>query len=97
MSDRPTIRHVVFFSARDRSDIPRIVAGLEVLADIPAARHFEVRRNLGSDPISPDMDVVVYAEFDSIADLEAYRAHPLYQKSIDIVRPLRDQRIAVDF
>lgn len=97
MTDRPNIRHVVFFSARDRADIPQIIAGLELLGAIPEARHFEVRRNLGSDRISPGVDVIVYAEFDDAAALDAYRNHPLYQQSIDIVRPLRDQRFVADF
>lgn len=97
MTIRPAIRHVVLFSARDRADIPRIVAGLQILADIPHTQAFEVRRNAQSDALSTEADVVVYAEFATTGDLAAYRAHPLYQKSIDIVRPLRDMRIVADF
>ncbi|MEL6685461.1 MAG: Dabb family protein, partial [Pseudomonadota bacterium] len=37
MTNRPTLRHVVFFSAKDKVDIPRIVEGLELLAGIPHA------------------------------------------------------------
>ena len=29
--------------------------------------------------------------------LAAYKAHPIYQESIDIVRPLRDMRVPADF
>ena len=44
-----------------------------------------------------DPDFIVYAEFADQKALDAYKAHPLYQKSISIVRPLRSMRIAADF
>jgi hypothetical protein len=97
LSDRPTLRHVVFFSAKDKADLPQIVAGLELLADIPDAKLFEVRQNTQSDALSREVDVIVYAEFESAAALAAYKAHPLYEASIKAVRPLRDMRIAADF
>ena len=46
------IRHIVFFSARDKADIPAIVSGLSKLGDIPHSRHFEVRLNGKVDPVS---------------------------------------------
>lgn len=97
MSDRPPLRHVVFFSAKDKADIPRIIAGLELLSGIPHPRAFEVRQNTQSDALSSEVDVIVYAEFDSAAALAAYKADPLYEASIKAVRPLRDMRIAADF
>jgi hypothetical protein len=87
----------VFFSAKDKADIPRIIAGLNILAGIPHSRVFEVRENTQSDALSSEVDVIVYAEFDSADALVAYKAHPLYEASIKAVRPLRDQRIAADF
>ena len=97
MTNRPTLRHVVFFSAKDKADIPRILAGLELLADIPHSSAFEVRQNTQSDALSSEVDVVVYAEFTSAEELAAYKSHPLYEASIKAVRPLRDMRIAADF
>ena len=97
VTHRPAIRHIVFFSAREKADVPRIVAGLRLLQDIPQAQSLEVHENTKSDSWSTDVDVVVYAEFASQDDLAAYRAHPLYQRAIEIVRPLRDMRIAADF
>ncbi|WP_333683444.1 Dabb family protein [Pontibaca methylaminivorans] len=97
MSDRPAIRHVVFFSAKDKADIPRIVEGLGQLADIPHAQFFEVRRNSRSDAHSTEVDVIVYAEFASAEDLAAYKAHPIYENSTATVKPLRELRIAADF
>lgn len=97
VTPRPLIRHVVFFSARDKADVPKIVAGLELLSGIPHSTTFEVRTNGQHDALSSEIDVVVYAEFDSEAALAAYKADPLYEASIKAVRPLRDIRIAADF
>ena len=76
MSQRPAIRHVVFFSAKDPADVARIIEGLSLLADIPHSDVFEVRRNIRDDALSGEADVVVYAEFASAEALTAYKAHP---------------------
>lgn len=94
---RSFIRHVVFFTAKDPADLTRIREGLSMLGDIPHARVFEVVENRRVDGISSEVDVVVYAEFEDAAAHAAYKAHPIYQASIDLVRPLRDLRIAADF
>ncbi|AMW34010.1 Dabb family protein [Haematospirillum jordaniae] len=91
------IRHVVLFSAKDPAYLPAIKEGLEILAGIPGAHNFEVCYNTKRDTLSREMDVVVYCEFDSLEDLDAYKQHPLYEESIRRVRPLRDQRVAADF
>lgn len=92
------IRHIVFFSVADASDKDTVFAGLNLLRDIPSLQHFEVGQNERLDQIGgEEPDFVVYAEFATTADFEAYKAHPLYQKSIEIVRPLREMRIAADY
>ena len=91
------IRHVVFFSSKKTDDIDRIVDGLSMLAEIPSVKHFEVSRNRNEDRFGNDVDIVVYAEFENEAALSAYRAHQIYQDCIDVVRPLREMRIAADF
>lgn len=97
MTKRPALRHVVFFSAKDKADVPRIVAGLQILSAIPHPTYFEVRQNRQQDALSSEVDVIVYAEFDNQEALAAYKAHPLYEESIKAVRPLREIRIAADF
>jgi hypothetical protein len=97
MSDRSFIRHVVLFSAKNANDVDRIVDGLSMLSAIPYARTFEVVKNSRVDALSGEVDVVVYAEFETDADLQAYKSHQIYQDAIDVVRPLRDIRIAADF
>ncbi|MBN8939883.1 MAG: Dabb family protein [Rhizobiales bacterium] len=91
------IRHIVLFSAKDKADIDGIVDGLSCLTRIPHARHLEVARNQKTDQLGNDIDVVVYGEFDSQAELTAYKAHPLYEEAIRLARPLRELRLAADF
>ena len=91
------IRHIVFFRAKDPADREAIFQGLSLLTGIPDKLRLEVSRNMLVDAISPDgPDFVVYGEFADAAQLAAYKAHPLYLRSISIVRPLRDMRIAAD-
>ena len=91
------IRHIVFFTARDPKDLGEIRAGLETLGTIPYSTHFEVGENLHADTLTgAEVDLVVYAEFETEADLAAYKAHPVYEEAIRRVRPLREMRIAAD-
>ncbi|SFQ22785.1 Stress responsive A/B Barrel Domain [Bradyrhizobium sp. Ghvi] len=91
------IRHIVFFSAKDEAHIDQIIEGLSLLATIPHARRLEVARNRKTDQLGKEIDIVVYGEFDSEAELAAYKAHDLYQESIKRVRPLRELRFAADY
>ncbi|OHV75638.1 Dabb family protein [Rhizobium sp. LCM 4573] len=91
------IRHIVFFTARSDEDRNAVLAGLSLLTEIPHARLLEIGSNAKTDQLGNAVDFVVYGEFDDEAALIAYKAHPLYQKSIDRVRPLREMRIAADY
>jgi hypothetical protein len=91
------IRHIVLFTAKDKTHIDKIVEGLSVLTAIPHARRLEIARNRKTDQFGNDIDVVVYGEFDNEMELAAYKAHHLYQESIRRVRPLREKRFAADY
>ncbi|MTI18466.1 Dabb family protein [Rhodobacteraceae bacterium RKSG542] len=92
------IRHIVFFTVKEARDYERVYEGLCVLKTNPHAAHIEIGKNLKTDAISNEtVDFVVYGEFENKAALDAYKAHETYQQSIDIVRPLRELRIAADF
>ncbi len=92
-----TIRHIVFFSAQDKTKIPAILAGLQELAKIPHSDVFEVRENIKGDQWSREVDVIVYGEFANEDALAAYKADPIYEHATSVVKPLRDIRIAADF
>ncbi|WP_274424539.1 Dabb family protein [Chelativorans sp. YIM 93263] len=91
------IRHIVFFSARERENVLRIADELNALGQIPHSDFFEVGLNRRIDQLSGEVDVVVYGEFRDQAALDAYKAHPIYEETIKRVRPLRELRVAADF
>lgn len=91
------IRHIVFFTAQNDSNIKAIRDGLQMLTGIPHAQHLEIAFNRKSDPNSKEVDVVVYGEFADDAALAAYKAHETYAEAIRQVKPLRELRFAVDY
>lgn len=90
------IRHIVMFNAENPEDEDTIFEGLKALETIPGNWKLEVRRNLKTDRLGNDIDVVVYGEFADEAALKEYKSHPIYAETIKVVRPLRDLRIAAD-
>ncbi|WP_353641063.1 Dabb family protein [Mesorhizobium sp. WSM2239] len=90
------IRHIVFFSAKRREDVEAVRTGLSRLAAIPHSSRFEVSLNTKVDPLSDEVDVVVYAEFPDAEALAAYKADPIYAEATREVRPLRELRYSAD-
>ncbi|WP_416795927.1 Dabb family protein [Ciceribacter azotifigens] len=91
------IRHIVLFTVPKHEDLEAVLDGLSILTGIPAATRLEIATNMKADRFDDGIDIVVYGEFEDEAALAAYHAHPLYQASIDRVRPLRDKRFAGDY
>lgn len=91
------IRHIVFFTVPEPENAAAVLAGLSILTQNPHALKLEIGTNLKSDRLGSEVDFIVYGEFADEAALAAYKAHPLYQQSIDLVRPLREMRIAADY
>ncbi len=90
------IRHIVLFTAKTTNDLDTIYNGLKLLETIEGNWSLNIYKNNKIDQIANDIDVVVYGEFQDETALAQYKSHPTYQKAIEIVRPLRDKRIAVD-
>lgn len=90
------IRHIVFFtvSAENRKAVE---AGLSQLTSISHASKLEIGTNIKSDQWDRGIDFVVYGEFENEAALAAYKADPIYLKSTETVKPLREMRYAADF
>jgi len=42
-------------------------------------------------------DLVLYSEFDSMRDLDAYQKHPEHKKIVDFVNQVRSDRAVVDY
>jgi hypothetical protein len=92
---RTMIRHIVFITV-SADKLADAEAGLKPLEGIGHADVLEVRRNLRSDALSGEVDLVVYGEFADPAALERYKADPVYAQAIETVRPLRQLRIVAD-
>jgi hypothetical protein len=90
------IRHIVFFTVKAAVDVETVRSGLMALGRIPHSRHFEVTVNRKVDLYANDIDIVVYAEFDDDAALDAFKAHPLYEATTRAVKPLRELRFSAD-
>ena len=89
------IWHFVFFSAQS-SQLDVVFEGLKILEKIPHADLVEVWLNKKVYKISKEIDVVVYAEFSSDEALNAFKSRPLYEESIERVRPNRELRFVAD-
>lgn len=90
------IRHIVFFTVKDRADIGAVREGLSALASIPHADLFEVTENKRVDPMCDRIDLVVYGEFRDWDAFAAFKAHPVYSQTTERVRPLRELRFSAD-
>lgn len=90
------IRHIVFFTAKPEN-LDAVRAGLSLLTANPHASLLEIGTNVKTDQWGTEIDLVVYGEFEDEAALAAYKAHPIYQQSIDAVKPIREMRIAADY
>lgn len=95
------IRHIVTWTlkaedaATKAADERAIVDALEALpAVIPQIRSFAVSRN--SEDISGNSDLVLVAEYDDRAGLDAYISHPSHQAVVSIIRARVAGRAAID-
>jgi len=97
-----TLRHVVSWKLADRDpaaldrDVARAAEALGTLpALVPGIRSFQVGRDVVGSPRSHDL--VLIADFDDRAALDAYDAHPEHQRVAAVVRSLVASAASVDF
>ena len=62
---------------------------------IGVIKHIEVGINIKYSEAASD--VVLYSEFDSLDDLEAYQKHPEHQRIVGFVNEVRLERRVVDY
>ena len=98
------IKHIVFFSFVDsyegmnKNEIAQeIKTQLEALQDlVPQLRKIEVGINLADAPVG-NYDLVLYTEFDTMADLDAYQIHPEHKRVAAFIGKVKSQRACVDY
>jgi len=97
------IKHIVIWKLKGHgadsektANIKKLKADIEALRDeIPEIRQIEVGLNIAASDQSGD--VVLYSEFDSLADLEIYQNHPAHQKVVAFVKEVVSERRVVDY
>jgi quinol monooxygenase YgiN len=97
------IKHIVMWTLKDeavgarKADNARAMKQkLEALAAlIPSLGKIEVGIDVFA--ASPDCDVILYSEFASRADLDAYQVHPEHQKVVAFVKQVAASRSVVDY
>ena len=98
------IRHVVMFSFKEEAEgrtkeenVALTKAMLEALPQkIDLIRRSQVEIN-SPDASADNCDLLLISDFDTMADLEAYKVHPDHVAVGVFMRPLRTGRASVDF
>ncbi len=96
------IRHIVMWKLAATSPEQKAVAAAEITVAlealvpiIPQLKSLGVHAN--SAFFETNWDLVLVADYDSVADLAAYQDHPEHLKALPIVRRNVAERVAVDF
>jgi heme-binding NEAT domain protein len=96
------IKHIVMWnilgetSSEKKANIEKVKTAFESLkGKIPGLVHLEV--GVDHSKVDYACDVVLYSEFQSQRDLEAYAAHPEHLKVRDALNGLRVARHQVDY
>lgn len=98
------IKHIVFFKLADVAEGKTKSENAEIIKkDLESLKHtisvlkkIEVGINHLEAPES-NYDVILYCEFDSMADLDIYQNHPEHKKAGAYISKVRTGRAAVDY
>ena len=96
------LKHIVMWKLKDYAEgrsrdenIKYIKSMLEALPGVIAEIKFiEVGANINADR---SCDAVLYSEFETLEDLQAYQEHPEHKKVSEYVAKVREARIAGDY
>ncbi len=93
------IKHIVMWTFKDEATVEErleMKRKLEALKGVvPTLLEIEVGMNVIDSDAAKDM--VLYSEFRSVADLQAYANHPEHLKVVEFVKPLVRERAVVDY
>lgn len=97
------IKHIVMWRFKDEAEGRTKQQNMEYIKErllalvpvIPEIKSFEVGINIHSDAAAYDMALV--SEFEDMAALERYKAHPMHVKVSQYVGKVRTERASVDY
>lgn len=88
------IQHIVMWKFREGTDPTEFLTRLAALDGvIDCIRSMKVRRSAAENA---DFDAVLVAEFDTMADVEAYRTDPRHVAVAALCKDIRVSRCAID-
>lgn len=96
------IRHVVSWKLKSAdaaalaADIATITAALESLPPV-ISEILDLRVGVNLAYPDDNFDLVLIADYATLADLEAYQVHPEHKRAVAIISPLVASRANVDF
>ena len=96
------VKHIVMFKLKkeladvDKAQLMRrFKQAIEALPpQIPFIRHIEVGLNINTNE---QWDIVLYSEFDSLADVQTYACHPAHVAAAALLADTKDGRACVDY
>lgn len=97
------IKHIVMWTLKDTAEGADRAANArkmkELLEALPGLIPFVKKLEVGIEVFaaSPACDVILYSEFDTRADLDAYQVHPEHQKVVAFVKQVVASRSMVDY
>ncbi|MBI5519364.1 MAG: Dabb family protein [Desulfovibrio sp.] len=97
------IKHIVMWTLKDSAEGADRAANAKKMKDmlealpglIPCLKKLEVGVDVFA--ASPACDVVLYSEFATRADLDAYQVHPEHQKVVGFVKQVVAARSVLDY
>ncbi len=94
------LRHIVMMKFKDRERVKEISEKVKKMLDdlVPVVddlKRMEVGINVNTKPAA--YDLVLTADFDDEAGLNAYRAHPDHVKILDYMKDVVDKTTVVDY
>ena len=92
------LTHVVCFKLHERTPENAQTlreALLSMAGKIPQIKHMEAGVNVV--PSERAFDVALFQRFDSLADLQAYQAHPDHQEVLKYILAVTAARVSVDY
>ncbi len=92
------IRHIALFNLKDQAagkskdeNRRQIVANVDRLRlEIPVNKRVEAGQQIAAQPAPWAVDLVVVAEFESVADYDAYFAHPVHREAAAFAASVSD-------
>ena len=97
------MKHIVMWTLKEEANGQSASANAKVMTDmlqalpglIPELRYLEVSTRIAQ--ASPACDMVLYTEFDTQEDLDAYQIHPEHQKCVAFIKDVVADRRVVDY